>query len=66
MRRGRGKLVTRGNDDAPGRLDPFTTGIDAGAGADGAQDDIGIGSSLICMLDEEFGGEAQVPAPAFV
>lgn len=59
-------LVARGIDDAPGRLDPFAPVIDAGAGADGAQDDIGIGLGLIGMFDQKFGGKAQIPAAAFV
>ena len=40
--------------------------IDARAGADGAQEDIGIGLGLIGMFDQKFGGKAQIPAAAFV
>src|SRR5208282_3067550 len=54
------------NDEAPGRVDPFAAVVDAGAGVDGAQDDIGIGLGLIGMFDEEFGGEAQILAATFV
>jgi hypothetical protein len=36
-------LLAVGNDDAPGRLDLFAPVVDAGAGVDGAEDDVGIG-----------------------
>jgi hypothetical protein len=55
-----------GNDDALDGLDPFGAAVDAGAGVDGAEDGVGIGPGLIGMLDEEFGGKAQVPAAALV
>ena len=68
MRRGRegGLRFAGGSDDAPYRLDPFAPVVDASAGVDGAEDDIGIGLGLIGMFDEQFGGEAQVLAAAFV
>jgi hypothetical protein len=59
-------LIVRRNDETPSWLDPFAAVIDASAGADGAQNDIGIGLGLIGMFDEEFGGVAQVSAAAFV
>lgn len=62
----RGLLVAVGNDEASGWLDPFAAVVDAGAGVDGAEDDIGIGLGLIGMLDEKFGGEAQVLTAALV
>lgn len=68
MRSGRegGLWFAGGSDDALDRLDPFAAVVDASAGVDGAENDIGIGLGLIGMFDEEFGGEAQVLAAAFV
>lgn len=55
-----------GNDEPPGWLDPFAAIVDACAGMDSAEDDIGIGSGLVGVLDEEFGGETQVLAATLV
>jgi hypothetical protein len=58
--------VAGGHDDAPDRLNPLAESGDAGAGMDGAEDDVWIGCGLIGMFDEEFGSEAKVLAAKVV
>ena len=57
-----GDAATGGDDYVRRRLDPLAVVINAGAGADGAEDAFGGGDDAVCMLDDEFGGEAQIGA----
>ena len=57
-----GDAATGGDDYVRRRLDPLAVVINAGAGADGAEDAFSGGHDAVGMLDDEFGGEAQIGA----
>jgi hypothetical protein len=58
--RGRGG----GDDDARGRVNPFSGVVDAGVGADGADDGVSGDLDLVDALEQAFEDEAEVPAAA--
>ena len=57
-------LVLGGEDDVLGGFDPFAVVVDAGIGADGADDGVGGGCAALRVLDDEFEGVAEFAGTA--
>ena len=53
-----GDAAAGGDDYVRGRLDPLAVVINAGAGADGAEDAFVGGDDAVGVFNDEFGGEA--------